>query len=151
MIWEITWILLGCKKIKKIYTAIINGGVPPYKINRSPGTVSGINNEIMETGKNGSNVLTVSDTMGCTFIKTFETNIPNPQFENKLVNCDLRRYQFKAIVPGEKDKYTFTWNFDDGATSGMKNPLNDKKQYYFVHYYVRTGHSCGTQAGADHR
>jgi gliding motility-associated-like protein len=112
------------KKITKIYTAIIKGGVPPFKLKWSTGKISGINNETMETDQNGTVVLTVTDTLGCTVINTFETDIPNPGIKEKLVNCNQHSYQFTATVPDEKKQYTYLWNFGDGTTSDLKNPVH---------------------------
>ena len=112
------------KNIKKTYTAFIKGGVPPYKLKWSAGKISGLNNEIMETDQNGTVVLTVTDTLGCTSIKTFETNIPNPRIESQLLNCDKHSFQFNAVVPDEKEQYTYSWDFDDGTTSDLKNPIH---------------------------
>ncbi|MDD4990777.1 MAG: PKD domain-containing protein [Paludibacter sp.] len=111
------------KKIKQVSTAHITGGIPPYQISWSSGTVSGTNNEIMESAENGMVVLTVSDNLGCTTTKTVNVTIPKLGIDYALQDCNNRIYIFNALVLDEvNDFYTYLWNFGDGTTSSSKTP-----------------------------
>jgi large repetitive protein len=112
------------KKIKQVSTAHVTGGIPPYQISWSSGTISGANNEIMESSENGMVVLTVSDNLGCTTTKTVNVAIPKLGIDYVLQDCNNRVYVFNALVLDEiNDFYTYIWNFGDGTpTSSSKTP-----------------------------
>lgn len=109
------------KPIKKC-TALINGGVPPYQMNWSAGKISGDNNEIMETDHNGTYSLTVTDAMGCPAQYSFSIIISELGIKNQLLDCNLRAFQFNALVLDEFENYSYSWDFGDGAISNEKNP-----------------------------
>ena len=111
------------QEVTEICTAAVSGGMPPYKYNWSVGTVNDLNPSVMETELSGMVVLTVTDSVGCSIVNSFETYIPQIGLKNELINCNDHAYQFEALVPSEDSKYTFEWNFDDGNTSSLKNPM----------------------------
>ncbi|WP_163324835.1 PKD domain-containing protein [Draconibacterium mangrovi] len=111
------------QEVTEICTADVRGGMPPYQYNWSVGTVNDLNPSVMETELSGMVVLTVTDSVGCSIINSFETYIPQIGLTNKLINCNDHAYQFEALVASEDSKYTFEWNFDDGNTSSLKNPM----------------------------
>lgn len=115
---------LNCltRKISKTFTANVTGGVPPYTLTWSSGTVTGANNEIMQTTQSGLVLLNVVDVLGCTSKYTFISDIPILGIKYQLSDCNTRKYQFKAIVPDENEVYTYTWDFGDGVSSSIKNP-----------------------------
>jgi large repetitive protein len=110
------------KRIKEICVAKVTGGVPPYLLNWSVGTTSGVNKEIMETDYSGSVVLNVTDALGCKANNTFNVKIPIIGMDYQLFDCDQHAFQFNAFVVNELEKYTYNWDFSDGTSSNIKNP-----------------------------
>ena len=110
------------KEIKGISTAIIKGGIPPYQLSWSTGSITGANHEIMETDQSGLVILTVTDTLGCITNHTFSVDIPTIGLKVQLLNCNQHAYQLNAVVPNDLEKYTYDWDFDDGTSSTIKNP-----------------------------
>jgi gliding motility-associated-like protein len=110
--------------LKGIYTAVVSGGVPPYQLAWvGKGKVSGINNERMETDQSGTVVLKVIDSANCSAIKTFQTKIPKLGISDSLLNCNQRKYQFKALVANEGlEVYSYKWDFGDSTSSTLKEP-----------------------------
>jgi len=109
------------KIIKVINTADIAGGVPPYQLKWSSGTVSGTNNEIMETTQSGMVTLQVSDGIGCTAFSSFNVEIRNPGIKYQMLDCNKFAFQFNAVVPNENESYTYSWDFGDGNISSIQN------------------------------
>jgi gliding motility-associated-like protein len=109
--------------VKGIYTAVVSGGVPPYDLDWSTGTTSGDYNEIMETVLSGTVILSVIDSSNCSAIKTFQTKIPKLGISDSLLNCNQRKYQFKALVANEGlEVYSYKWDFGDSTSSTLKEP-----------------------------
>lgn len=114
------------------FTAQISGGVPPYTLNWSSGTVTGANNEIMTTMQNGLVILEAVDAIGCMSNFTFDVDIPelsNPDFELSSTAFDtygiysqLDPIQFTNTTTG--DFTNVSWNFGDGNFSNEENPLH---------------------------
>lgn len=115
---------LNCltRKISKTFTANVTGGVPPYTLTWSSGTVTGANNEIMQITQSGLVLLNVVDALGCTSKYTFISDIPVLGIKYELLDCNTRKYQFKAIVPDENEVYIYSWDFGDGVSSTIRNP-----------------------------
>ena len=111
---------------------IIAGGVAPYSINWSNGTVSGTNGEIMHTGQNSTVIVKVTDSLGCTKELTFDVNLltlGDPDFD--FTSISLTQFgnlsifdpiQFNNRSTG--DSISFFWEFGDGTTSQDKNPIH---------------------------
>ncbi len=66
------------KYIKQNFVAQVTGGVPPYQLVWSSGTVSGPNNEIMNTSQSGSVILYVTDAVGCKSNYSFNVELQKP-------------------------------------------------------------------------
>lgn len=117
---------LNCEtqQVSKISTANVTGGVPPYILTWSGGTVSGVNNEIMQTSQSSFVMLDVADALGCTSRYTFNVDIPALGISYQLVDCNTHHYQFNAVVPNDAETYTYSWDFGDGVGSTMKNPVH---------------------------
>ena len=109
------------KIIKEVSTAVITGGVPPFQVVWSSGTVSGTNNEIMETTQSGMVTLQVSDRSGCTAFNSFNVEIQNPGIKYQMLDCNIFAFQFNAVVPNENESYTYSWDFGDGNISTLQN------------------------------
>lgn len=111
------------KKVKEICIAHVTGGVAPYSLTWSSGTVTGVNNQIMETTQNGLVLLHVTDALGCSADYNFTTYIPILGISYVMQDCNNRIYKFDAVVPNElTDFYTYIWDFGDGVTSNIKSP-----------------------------
>jgi gliding motility-associated-like protein len=126
------------------FTADVSGGVPPFSLNWSSGTVSGANNEIMTTSQNGLVILEATDALGCVSSYTFNVNIPeysNPDFDiNSIafetfgIYSQLDPIQFTNTTTG--DYTNVSWDFGDGNFSNEENP---------VHTYASPGTYIVTQ------
>ncbi len=110
------------KSISQVNKAIINGGVPPYYISWSRGTISGSNNEIMSTDQSGLAFVHVIDALQCEATVSFNVEIPEQGVNYQLLDCNQRSYQFNAIIPIEQPDYLYSWDFGDGGISNIKNP-----------------------------
>lgn len=110
--------------VSKISTAKVTGGVPPYTLTWSSGKISGANNEIMQTTQNSLVIIDVVDALGCTGNYTFKVDIPTLGIDYQLVDCNTRSCLFNALVPLDKETYTFAWDFGDGTNSSIKNPMH---------------------------
>jgi large repetitive protein len=110
----------AAKVVSEITTASVSGGNPPYKLVWSRGTVSGSNNQIMESSQAGSVNLQVTDAIGCVVDSTFNVAISPIGIDYKVLDCDKHSYQFDAIVLDPLGTYNYLWNFGDGATDTNK-------------------------------
>ena len=130
--------------VKQRFEARISGGVPPYTLAWSSGTVSGANNQFMETSQNGTVILRVTDSAGC--IDQYSFNVDVPQFESPEFDVESEQFTvygaFSVQDPilftnnSTGDYTSITWNFGDGAVSTEENP---------IHVYTRPGTYLVTQ------
>ncbi|WP_051929454.1 PKD domain-containing protein [Flavobacterium sp. 83] len=120
------------KYVKQTFVAQVSGGVPPYQLVWSSGTVSGLNNEMMNTNQNGTSILYVTDNMGCKANYTFNVDLPilgMPSFSPSSygyttygtysINDPI---QFTNSATG--DFVSVTWDFGDGTFSSEQNPIH---------------------------
>lgn len=135
------------------FAAQVTGGIPPYQLNWSSGTVSGSNNNLMTTTQNGLVVLTAVDAIGCTATYSFNVDIPilgNPSFSTTSIGYNtygiysiLDPIQFTSILDGN---YTsIIWDFGDGTFSNELNPIHtyvNPKNYYLVSQTVTYPFGC---------
>lgn len=118
--------------IRQIFEAQVTGGVPPYQLNWSSGTVSGTNNEFMETDQSGTVILDVTDSLGCTSVYSFNVVAPNigttsftqtsfafTAFGTYSINDPI---QFTNTSTGDYE--SLVWNFGDGILSSEENPVH---------------------------
>lgn len=110
--------------LSKISTAKVTGGVPPYTLTWSSGKISGANNEIMQTAQNSLVIIDVVDALGCSGNYTFKVDIPTIGIDYQLVDCNAHSYQYNALVPVDKETYSYAWDFGDGVSSILKNPIH---------------------------
>jgi len=130
--------------VKQRFEARISGGLPPYTLVWSSGTVSGANNQFMETSQNGTVILRVTDSAGCTDQYSF--NVDVPQFESPEFDVESEQFTVYGafsiqdpilFTSNSTGNYTsITWNFGDGAVSTEENP---------IHTYTRPGTYVVTQ------
>ena len=116
----------------QITTVEIVGGVPPYDIVWSDGIISGAQGEIMTTTQNGTYVIDITDSLGCSDqiifdVDLFELGDPGFTFDsNGLTSCDLigvnDSVQFTNTSTG--DYTNLIWNFGDGTpiVEGVESP-----------------------------
>ena len=120
------------KYIKQNFVAQASGGVPPYLFEWSSGTISGANNEIMNTSQNGTAILSVTDAIGCKSNYSFNVKLQSlgtPSFNassysystygNYSINDPI---QFTNTATG--DYVSMLWDFGDGTTSTELNPVH---------------------------
>jgi gliding motility-associated-like protein len=120
------------KTVKQTFVAQVSGGVPPYQLVWSSGTVSGANNEFMNTTQNGTVILTATDAIGCKSNYTFTVAIPtlgSPSFTvSSYAYSTYGAYsindpiQFTNTATG--DYTSMIWDFGDGVTSTELNPVH---------------------------
>lgn len=126
------------QSIIKVFTAVPTGGVPPYQLTWSSGTVSGANNEVMTTNASGLVSIEVVDSIGSRFTRSIDVEIPvlgDTDFEvtsfgyiNYGIFAMLDPIQFANTVIGDYD--SVSWDFGDGSFSIEENP---------IHTYQRQG------------
>ncbi|WP_369769399.1 PKD domain-containing protein [Flavobacterium sp. WC2416] len=120
------------KFVKQTFVAQISGGVPPYQLVWSNGTVSGTNNEMMNTSQNGTAILYVTDAIGCKSNYSFNVKLQSlgtpsyngssyfySSYGNYSINDPI---QFTNTATG--DYVSILWDFGDGTTSTEFNPVH---------------------------
>ncbi|MDI5897220.1 PKD-like domain-containing protein [Flavobacterium yafengii] len=132
------------KSVKQTFVAQVSGGVPPYQLTWSSGTVSGANNEMMNTNQNGTVVLGVTDNLGCTANYSFNVKNPvlgNPDFTTNSIGFStyglysiIDPIQFTNTATG--DYINIAWDFGDGSVSNEVNP---------IHSFIKEGSYVVTQ------
>ena len=144
-------IVCATKEVFQVNKLNISGGTFPYTVTWSDGTVLG-NGESMETKKEGSYQVTVTDKLLCSVDILFNVVLPKlgaPEF-------DLTSFYFQTFnAYTYNDPITFTnqstenflsveWDFGDGATSTLNNPVHtySKSGSYDVTLYVTYVGGC---------
>ncbi len=120
------------KSVKQTFVAQVSGGVPPYQLVWSNGTVSGTNNEMMNTTQNGTVILYVTDAIGCKSNYTFNVNVPKlgtPSFSaSSYAYSTYGIYSIndpiQFINTATGDYTSLIWDFGDGITSTELNPIH---------------------------
>ena len=120
------------KYVKQTFVAKVTGGVPPYQMVWSSGTVSGPNNEFMNTSQNGTVILYATDAIGCKSSYTFNVDIPTlgtpsytagsyaySTYGTYSINDPI---QFTNTATG--DYISMIWDFGDGSVSTDLNPVH---------------------------
>ncbi len=120
------------KYIKQNFVAQVSGGVTPYLFEWSSGTVSGANNEIMNTSQNGTVILYVTDAIGCKSNYSFNVKLQSlgtpsynassyyySTFGSYSINDPI---QFTNTATG--DYISVAWDFGDGSVSTDPNPVH---------------------------
>ena len=130
--------------VSNSFEALVSGGMGPYQINWSNGTVSGVNNQFMTTSQNGLITVTITDVNGCTTSESVTLSNPiigSPGFgQNSFAYTTYGLYsindpiQFSNTATG--DYLSIAWNFGDGIFSTEENP---------IHTYVLEGEYVVTQ------
>lgn len=120
------------KYVKQTFVAQVSGGVPPYQLVWSSGTVSGVNNEMMNTNQNGTVILTATDAIGCQSNYSFNVDLPTlgtPSFDvSSYAYSTFGTYsindpiQFTNTATG--DYTSVAWDFGDGSFSTELNPVH---------------------------
>tara|TARA_R110002049_G_scaffold162232_1_gene327908 strand:+ start:19131 stop:25226 length:6096 start_codon:yes stop_codon:yes gene_type:complete len=132
------------RNVEQTFVARVTGGVPPHQITWSSGTVSGSNNEIMNTSIDGLITVDVVDSIGCTTSFSYNVEIPVLGFPGFSQNSTgfttygfyskLDPIQFTNTATG--DYISISWDFGDGNFSAEENP---------IHTYVSEGSYVVTQ------
>ncbi|CAM3947103.1 Ig-like domain-containing protein [Flavobacterium sinopsychrotolerans] len=140
------------KYVKQTFLAQVSGGFPPYQLVWSSGTVSGANNEIMNTTQNGTTILDVTDNLGCTSSYSFNVKNPvlgNPDFTTNSIGFStygiysiIDPIQFTNTATG--DFINIAWDFGDGSVSNEVNPIHSfvKEGIYIVNQTVTYPFGC---------
>jgi gliding motility-associated-like protein len=109
------------KKLTSVNTATIAGGVPPYYLKWSDGTVSGADNETVATDKNGTVLLTITDSRGCSVTQSVNMDVPEIAITGQIVDCNKHLFGFDINMPSTlADQYSYNWNFGDGLQATGK-------------------------------
>lgn len=118
--------------VNQNFVAQASGGIPPYQYNWSSGTITGVNNEIMHSGVNGTVLLTVTDSNSCTATQSVTVDTPilgYPSFDTTsfgFVTYGIYTIgdpiQFNSTITGDYE--SVSWDFGDGTFSTDLNPIH---------------------------
>ncbi len=120
------------KSVSQSFIAQASGGVPPYNINWSSGTVSGTNGKIMNTAQNGLIIIDVSDSLGCTTSLSYHVDIPVlGDADFNVTSSAFSTFGFYAIEDpvqftnsSSGDFVSISWDFGDGNFSAKESPTH---------------------------
>ena len=126
------------RTVNQSFVAQVIGGVPPYNINWSSGTVSGANGEIMNTSQDGLVIIDVNDSLDCTTSFSYNVEIPSLGDADFTVtssaNSTFGFYSIEDPIEftntSTGDYVSVSWNFGDGNFSSEENP---------THIYINEG------------
>ena len=135
-------------------TAVVQGGIPPYDISWSNGAVTGDDGEIMTTSQNGTYLVDITDSLGCSVQFVFDVNLEEigyPDFSYDsftLSNCDILSVddpiQFNNLSSG--DYISVDWMFNDGSIplTNIENPVHifTEPGTYYVTQTVNYPYGC---------
>lgn len=116
------------REIQEEIRIAINGGVAPYTINWSGGSVTG-DGRIMTTKQPGLFILNVSDGNGCQYQESFEisnsevivdADVQSTAFD--LYNAYLINFEIQFVNKSFGQISSYFWDFSDGNTSFEENP-----------------------------
>lgn len=123
------------REVDQTFIAEVEGGVPPYSLSWSNegsvfATISGINNEIMNTNENGLVILTVTDAFGC--VKDFSIQVVKPVLDDarfstsSFGNSTYGVYSIKDPILFMNEAIgtieNISWDFGDGNFSNEESP-----------------------------
>ena len=120
------------KTSKQTFFANASYGEPPYQYTWSSGTISGDNNNIMNTAQNGNVTLLVTDNLGCQEQLNFNVDLIELGEQDFFVNSNsLSSLGFHAVQDPVQFTNTSTgdydsveWDFGDGNISIEENPTH---------------------------
>ena len=120
------------KVVNQNFLAQVSGGVPPYNLIWSSGTISGANNEIMNTNQNGTVILNVTDAIGCKTNYSLNVSIPKlgtPSFTSSSYSyLTFGLYSINDPIQftntATENFISVNWDFGDGSFSTELNPIH---------------------------
>ncbi|WP_051224277.1 gliding motility-associated C-terminal domain-containing protein, partial [Flavobacterium tegetincola] len=120
------------RTVAQNFLAQASGGVPPFTYQWSSGTFSGDNGQIMTTQTNGTVLLTVFDSLGCSQIYTVTVDNPVIGFSSfETMSTSYTSFgfysindaiQFSSNITGDYE--SMFWDFGDGTYSSELNPIH---------------------------